>query len=396
MLLPGTTGAEPWGLWSAAGASDCLRVFGAADAIQSAREALVALPVAEVVSLTLWLQETRHEELARMIALQIEAQGLQTRGQEPVFDWSIVAQEEKRTLVLVGVLAFELPAAIEGTTFAGFDLSARCFSPPADAVIFWHEQDRLVMAVTRGDRLAYFHALTEEAFTSRVLQEITCILAALRMRGVIEKLARAVLWLDFAPANAARLASALALEPQQETRPEPRWPSERWLLTPRRVTAATREQSSRRWRGRTIAVVALLAVLMLAALGVRFALLTREVAQLQHWHAVHAAELAAMHQTAATWKDLQPAVDTRHYPMEILLHVSEALPGHVHLTLFDLEGHHLLLRAEAKDLTSAFEFVDRLKKSAPLAGFEWEMAQPHLLGNDVTQLQVEGTYADTH
>jgi hypothetical protein len=82
------------------------------------------------------------------------------------------------------------------------------------------------------------------------------------------------------------------------------------------------------------------------------------------------------------------------YPLEVLLHVAESLPeDQVHLTLFEAEGGHVLIKAEAKNLTAGFQFFDALKKNAKLPGYTWEMAQPHSLANDVTQLQIEGTHA---
>jgi len=120
------------------------------------------------------------------------------------------------------------------------------------------------------------------------------------------------------------------------------------------------------------------------------------VSQLQQWQTTHAPALQMVHDTQAAWKDLQPAVDVNSYPLEVLLHVSESLPGdQVHLTLFEQEGDHLLLKAEARNLTAAFQFFDQLKKNPHLSGYTWDMAQPHSLANDITQLQIEGTHA-TH
>jgi hypothetical protein len=103
-----------------------------------------------------------------------------------------------------------------------------------------------------------------------------------------------------------------------------------------------------------------------------------------------------VHQTKAAWHDLQPVVASDSYPLEVLLHTAASLPSdQVHLTLFEAEGNHVLIKAEAKNLTAAFQFFDALKKNADLPGYEWEMAQPHSLANDVTQIQIEGNHA-TH
>ena len=70
---------------------------------------MLALPASEVMALPLWLLETDPKRFRAMIVLQLEARGLQPRGAEAVFDWSIVVQEPTRTLVLVGILPASLP-----------------------------------------------------------------------------------------------------------------------------------------------------------------------------------------------------------------------------------------------------------------------------------------------
>jgi hypothetical protein len=394
LLLPGATGTEPWERWTTGPGAQCLEACRALGDVAGARDSILALPVAQVIALPLWLPETNAAEFPGMIALQIEAHGLQPRGHDAIYNWSIVAREPKRTLVLVGVLASALPEEIEATAFRGFELSARCRPLPPDAVALWHEQDRLVMAVTRGPELAYFHALTEATLSTRVLQEITCIIGALRLQAVIGTLDEAIVWSEQRLDGLDQLTTLLGVRSQLESPPAPQLPVERWQLIPARVGAVTRQRAARRWWMRALVMAVLVALAVVAALGVRFFLLAHDVSSLRQWQAAHAGELEQLHQTTAAWKDLQPAIDPQSYPLEILLHVSQVLPtDQVHLTLFQLEGGHLLIRAEAKNLTAAYGFFDQIKKSAPLAAFTWEMAQPHLLGNDVTQLQIEGIYA---
>ena len=133
---------------------------------------------------------------------------------------------------------------------------------------------------------------------------------------------------------------------------------------------------------------------MVALLFGRLIMTSLEISRLKQWQAAHAQTLQLIRQTQLAWTDLAPVVDEKTYALELLLHVSESLPAdQVHLTLLEAEHGHLLLKAEAKNLTAAFQFQDQLRKNPHLAGYTWEMAQPHALANDVTQLQIEGTYA---
>jgi hypothetical protein len=260
----------------------------------------------------------------------------------------------------------------------------------------WTEQDRLVVALTRGERLAYFQALSEPRLTARLLQDLTCVVAALEMQEVVSSLKQAVSWTELTSAERGALQSAIGTPVRQEGRPAPVLPRETWNLTPPRVDEVKRQRVARRWQSRAIVLLVVLALAAATALGVRLFLTWRDVVQLRQWQAGHAQSLQVIQDTRAAWKDLQPVVDTDAYPLEVILHVSESLPAdQVHLTLFEEEGGHLLIKAEAKNLTAAFQFFDQLKKNPHLSAYTFDMAQPHSLANDITQLQIEGTHA-TH
>jgi len=397
VLLPGATEAEPWELWTTGADAQCLQALQRPEEKSAGQNATVlALPVAQAVALPLWLQETDLRQFRGMIELQIEARGLQPRGRPAIFDWSIVAQEESRTLVLVAVLAALIPEELETEAYPSFELSARYFALPPDALVLWMEQDRLVVAITRGEQLAYFQALSEPHVTTRSLQDLTCVIAALQMQEVIGTLRVAVAWTDLTPAESAELQSVLAVSVRQGTHPAPSLPQQPWNLTPARVDEAKRQRSARRWQSRAAVLLVVLAVAAVAALGLHLFLTSRDVGQLKQWKASHATALQTVQDTRAAWHDLEPVVDTNAYPLELLLHASESLPAdQVHLTLFEQEGNHLLIKAEAKNLSAAFQFFDQLKKNPHLSAYTFDMAQPHSLANDITQIQIEGAHA-TH
>jgi hypothetical protein len=396
VLLPGATEAEPWEVWTTGADSHCLQACQRPQDNSTGRATVLALPVAQVVALPLWLQETDAKQFRGMIELQVEARGLQPRGRDAIFDWSVIAQEEARTLVLVAVLSASLPEELETDACPVFELSARCFALPPDALVLWTEQDRLVVALTRGERLAYFQALSEPRLTARLLQDLTCVVAALEMQEVVSSLKQAVSWTELTSAERGALQSAIGTPVRQEGRPAPVLPRETWNLTPPRVDEVKRQRVARRWQSRAIVLLVVLALAAATALGVRLFLTWRDVVQLRQWQAGHAQSLQVIQDTRAAWKDLQPVVDTDAYPLEVILHVSESLPAdQVHLTLFEEEGGHLLIKAEAKNLTAAFQFFDQLKKNPHLSAYTFDMAQPHSLANDITQLQIEGTHA-TH
>jgi hypothetical protein len=397
ILLPGPTGAEPWEAWILGGpdGAECVQVCATPADNPLRKNAALALPVAKVHCQPLWLNETDAKQFPGMIHLQLELRGLLPRGNgAPVFDWSVAAQEGPRTLVTVGILPASLSQEVQVDAYAVFDLSARYFSFPENAMTFWHEQDRLAVAVTRGKNLVYFQALAEATLTSRVLQDLICIRAVLIMQNISPHLGQAVFWSRVDRSELTALQTTLQLSVQQADRPPPQAPPTAWELTPPSVGAAKKNREIWRWRNRGILAALVLYLLVVVIMLSRLWLTSYKVDQLQKWQARHADEVALVRKTKAAWQQLNPVVDEKSYPLELLLNCAEDVPAdQLHLTLFEVNNGHLLINGEAKNVTAAFQFRDHLKRDPHFAGYNWEMGQPKILPNDLTQLQIEGTRA---
>jgi len=393
--MPGMTGAEPWELWVVGGTSgaECIRMCARPAENRLRKTTVLTLPTAQVFCLPLWLNETDSKQFASMIPLQLELRGLLPRVPGvAVFDWSVVKQESARTLVVIGVLPPALPEEIQAETYGAFDLSARYLPLPENTLTLWREQDQIVFAITRERHLVYFQALPESRLTSRVLQDLKCILATLAMQGVIPPLQQVMLWTEATPAELASLQDALKFPVRTAERPPPQLPSSPWKLVPLSVSQAEQSRDIRRWQMRG-GGLALLAYLLFVGWSVyRFFSLNAQVDQLRHWQAEHAPALAVVQDTQAAWQDLRPVVDEKSYPLELLLHCSQSIPAdQLHLTLFEATEGHLLIKGEAKNVGAAFQFLDGLKRDPFFSAYTWDMGQPHLLPNDLAQLQIEGT-----
>jgi len=400
ILLPGATGAEPWEIWVMGGKSGAEYRQNCVNPLDNRlrKNTTLELPVSQVFCLPLWLNETDTKQFASMISLQLELRGLQPRGTDAaVFDWSVVAQEGMRTLVVVGVLPASLPPEIQVEAYDDFDLSVRCLPFSENALTLWREQDRWAVAMTRGRNLVYFQTLAEERISQRVLQDLNCLLTSLTMQEVLLPLQQVILWSEVSPTELTALQTALRLPIRQEERPSPRLPATAWKLTPSTVGAAQKQREFQRWRMRGILIASAVYLMAVAWLLTHFFITSYQVKGLQHWHAEHAQAIALVRDTKAAWQELQPVVDENSYPLEMLLNVSKSIPSdQLNLTLFEANNGRLLIKGEAKNAQAAFQFLDNLKKDAHLAGFTWNMGQPHLLPNDLAQLQIEGTRATTN
>ncbi len=391
-LLPGSLEAEPWEVWisGAGGESKCAQVCAAPRDNPWRKRSTLVLPVDQVFCLPLWLNESDPGRLAGMIGLQLEARGLA----DAIHQWSVVDREEGRTLVLAGVLPATLSAELQVEAYRTFDVSARYLPWPENTLTLWREQGRLAAAFTRGSQLVYFQTLGEERCTERAVQTLICLRASLEMQSVLKNLSQITAWTELGPSELAALQSGLKLPVRQEEEPLPVPPAAAWNLCPPEVSRSKKQDQTRRWKSRALLLFLAAYLLFAAFLLIQFYLTSRQVAGLRQWRAGHAADLAEIERARSDWQRLQPVVDTNAYPLEVLLHCAAAIPkDQLRLTFFELNDGKAVLKGEANNIAAAYSFFDRLKNAPELASFTWRMGEPHLLPNDLAQLQIEGTHA---
>ena len=399
ILLPGPTEAEPWEVWVLGGGKREPQIV---QICQSPLEnrlrsiSTLALPVAQVFCLPLWLNETDTRQLGGMIPLQLETRGLQPRNSAAVFDWSVITQEQGRTLVLVGVLPATLPADFHPEAYASFDLSARYFNLAQNSITLWREHDRLVVAITRGANLIYFQALSEGEVTSRVIQDLSSIRSTLDMQEILMPLRLVVAWTPLKPEERSALASAFNVQMVEEEGPPPETPAQPWKLTPSAIGEARRSRESRRWIGRALAGLLVAYLCVVAWLAWQYVQTTLKVTELRQWQDAHAADVDTVMSGRSAWKQLAPVVDHKYFPLELLKKVQAAIPAdQLHLTLFECDDQgKLQIRGEAKNVAGAFTFFEKLKADPYFARFNLQMGNPRPLPNDLASFQItEGSHA---
>jgi hypothetical protein len=397
LLLPGPTGAEPWELWVFRGKASVELVQVCATPLDNRlrKNTTLALPVSQVFCLPLWLNETDAKQFAGMIPLQLELRGLQPRGTEPaVFDWTVVAQEGTRTLVLVGVLPAALAPEIHAEAYEAFDLSARYLPFPENTLTIWREHDRLAVAITRGRHLVYYQALAEGQITPRVVQDLNCAQATLAMQEIVTPLQKILLWTEISPEEQAALQGALPLPIEQEECPPPVTPPQTWKLTPSIVGEAKRTRAGRRLQRRALLVFLAVYLAAVGWLAYRYVSTSLQVDELRKWQSEHAQALDLVHEGRAAWQDLTPVVDKKNYPLELLLEAYQSIPlDQLHLTDFEAGNGNLAIQGEAKNVSGAFLFFSKLKSDPYFSGYTLTMANPSPLPNDLAKFQIEGTRA---
>jgi len=398
ILLPGPTEAEPWEVWVLGGKREPQIVQICQTPLENRLRhfSTLVLPVGQVFCLPLWLNETDARQFGGMIPLQLESRGLQPRNEPAVFDWSVVAQEENRTLVLVGILPATLPADMHAEAYQSFDLSARYFPLAQNALTLWREHDRLAVAITRGSNLVYYQALPEAEVTSRVIQDLNCARATLEMQEILLPLRLVVAWMPLKPEERSALQSAFNVQVVEEECPPPEAPGQPWKLTPNAIGEARRTRESRRWIGRLLVVLLVAYLAAIAWFAWQYVQVSLKVTELRKWQDAHAADVDLVSSGRTAWKQLAPVVDFPYFPLEILKRVQAAIPAdQLHLTHFEYNDQgRLQIWGEAKNVAGAFTFFEKLKADSYFSRYNLQMGNPRPLPNDLASFQItEGAHA---
>ena len=95
------------------------------------------------------------------------------------------------------------------------------------------------------------------------------------------------------------------------------------------------------------------------------------------------------------WKALRGAVDPSVFALDLLSVVAAPTEGgKIRLTRFSMERGKLQISGEATDVTQAYAFMERIKKSAELSAYDWTSGQPQLAGKNSVRFDMEGTNRD--
>src|SRR5437660_7096711 len=116
-----------------------------------------------------------------------------------------------------------------------------------------------------------------------------------------------------------------------------------------------------------------------------------EIGRLDGRIAKDAPQIEFVRTAEANWKALAPAVDSRYYPVEILLHLFESLPSSdVRITGYNQSARQISVDGEANSPALAYQFIEKIKKNAGLQIFQFEMGAPRILPNNHAQFRIEG------
>jgi hypothetical protein len=358
---------------------------------------ILSLPVSAVLAQRFRLPTIDPAEFSEMVRIQIE-KALPFSLEELTTDFELIEQNENESVVsAIAVRNDELteiaaPLLNSGniprqvTVYAAH--RAMTHVPEGRALLIYPEGEQLVSAVTENGKVSLTRMLEgiepeqlradlpqltlsaelqgiDAAFPNVLLDE-SCYELRDTLEGILTRRPELV------GVEAPPAAVKMNLLPES-------WRQQRAQIT-------RREEWKKRvgWVGAAYAAAVLLALLYWAYLHI-------DLVRMQRLIARDEPQVKFVREAEATWKALAPALDSRYYPVEILLHLSESLPSdQVHITAFNQSARQISVDGEADTAALVYQFADKVKKNPGLQVFTFNMADPRILPNSHAQFRLEG------
>jgi len=358
---------------------------------------ILGLPVTAVLAQRFRLPTVDPAEFPEMIRIQIEKM-LPYSADEVTTDFELIEQNESESVVSAVAIRNEQLAEIAGpllengyiprqvTVYAAQRASTH--APKGNAVLVYPEGETLVYAMTENGKLCLARAF-ESANGDQLHMELPQLRLSAELQG-INASSPSVLLDESCYELRDTVQEILAGSTEIVGIELPPAPVKLNLLPEswRRRRSQLLKQAE--WRKRLIwagSAYAGLLFLLLVYLG----LMRFQVGRLDRQIAQDAPETEFVRTTEAHWKALAPAIDSRYYPVEILLHLFESLPSpDVRITAYNQSARQISVDGEANTAALAYEFIEKIKKNPELRIFQFDMAAPRILPNDHAQFRLEG------
>src|SRR6266513_3628260 len=358
---------------------------------------VLGLPVAAVLAQRFRLPSVDPAEFPEMIRIQIE-KVLPFSAEEVTTDFELIEQNEGESVVsAIAIRNAQLaemasPLLERGciprqvTVYAAQRASTH--APKGNAVLIYPEGDTLVYAVTENGKLSLARVF-DSANGEQLQLELPQLRLSAELQGINASFPNVLLYETCYQLRDA--VEGILAGPTEivgiELPPAPvklNLLPESWR---RRRSQLVRQAE---WRRRLLWVGGAYAGFLLVLLAY-LAYVRLEIGRLDGRIAHDAPQTEFVRTAEANWKALAPAVDSRYYPVEILLHLFESLPSSdVRITGYNQSARQMSVDGEANTAGLAYQFIDKVKKSPELRIFQFEMAAPRILANDHAQFRLEG------
>jgi hypothetical protein len=332
-----------------------------------------------------------------MVRLQIE-KGLPFSADEVTTDFEVIEQNETESVVsAVAVRNDRLTEIAAPLVDRGFiprqvtvyaSQRAHTHAPEGRALLIYPEGENLVSAVTENGRVSLTRTL--EGIEPEMLQtDLPQLALSAELQGIPSSFPSVLLdetcyeLRDTIERIVERRPELVGIETPPATVKLNLLP-ESWRL--KRTQLARRGEWKKHLTRAAAAYGGILLLFVLYLAYTRF-----EIWRIGRTINQDAPQTEFVRKADANWKSLGPAIDSRYYPVEILLHLFESLPSQdVRVTGYNQTARQISVDGEANNADLAYQFVDKVKKNPGLGIFQFSMADPRLLPNGKAQFRLEG------
>lgn len=390
-LVPGEAA---WEIWepSAEGPAQLTKTLEQAESVPPPRIARVGLPVAVVTCQLFWFETTDEKALPDLIRMQCERRAL--LRQNEVWSHRVIRQEEERSLVQVLILQKTIPSLLEVEGDASvFEAHARCLALPPHALAVWRELGAVCLALTNETEVVHFQSLPHRELTRECLADIRAVLWLAAAQNWSAPARSLALVGDWNQTGTRELGEALGLPVERLDHARLAAPAFPMKLTPRSVR---KQRLARRRRHRIRLAALAVAAVYAVFLGLQiFSSIRISVSKTSLESRLNAImpKVLDMQTTARRMDALNPALDVKTYPLEILQRAVSVLPETgVRLTRFEITGNHIEIAGESATAREAFDYINSLETVDSLKHVTWDAApQPVPLPNDTARFSIQGT-----
>jgi hypothetical protein len=358
---------------------------------------VLGLPISAVLAQRFRLPTVDPADFPEMVRLQIE-KGLPFSADEVTTDFEVIEQNETDSIVSAIAVQNDRLAELAAPLVAGGFIPrqvtvyasqrASTHAPEGRALLIYPEGESLVSAVTENGRLSLTRTM-EGTEPEHLQADLPQLALSAELQGIPSSFANVLL-----DETCYQLRDTV--EKIVDCRPElvgiETPPATVKLNLLPESWRQRRSQLARRgeWRKRLVwAAAAYGAVLFLFVLYLVYARI--QISYLDRKIAHDAPQTDFIRAAAANWKALGPAIDSRYYPVEIMLHLNESLPSpDVRITGYNQSARQISVDGEASNASLAYQFADKVKKNPDLRIFQFTMADPRILPNSHAQFRLEG------
>lgn len=384
LLVPGESG---WEIWTGTTLSDltlqnATTIERASDLENlPAGELLLLFPVKAITSVPMRVasdDEALFPDLAAMHAERLGFRPDPMAGQ--LTDTFVIAREAENSALVSVMLRAPGEGDMPPRGPKSFDISARAYPMPGDALALWKEFGRWVFTLSHQGNLVYCQATsgTSTSPDEALAREVNLALIQLSMQGLEIEPARIFVWSSASNVETSALAALFRAPVEVATRPAPKIPNPLSKLLPADVRAARREAKKRQNILLGIAAIVLIYVGVLGWFGYGLWKDRSESKKLVQEAEIAAPISAAYGLHIVKWDELADVIQLQNSPVDILRRVAACIPPKSGLRLksAEINSGEIKLNGEAPQLEAVNTFSLNLKKNNDLANFKWELPQP--------------------